>query len=234
MSRKWKLVITCEHASNAVSLKYRKKIPKQVLNSHRGIDFGAKAFAKELGRVFKLTPHLAKNSRLVVDLNRSLHNPAKLFSSYLKPLSARERDSILKLYYLPYRNKAETHIARLIKSGYRVFHLSVHSFTPVLNGKNRDNDIGLLFDPSRPSEKELALTWKKNLKALLPDLCVRFNYPYKGIADGFTTYMRKKFKNYEYSGIELEMNQKYFLTTTRDWPPLKRALIQSVKRTFKG
>ena len=40
-----------------------------------------------------------------------------------------------------------------------------------------------------------------------PELSVRFNYPYLGKADGFPTYLRKLFPD-NYSGIELEVNQK--------------------------
>ena len=42
----------------------------------------------------------------------------------------------------------------------------------------------------------------------LPKFKVRFNSPYLGKADGFTTYLRKKFPD-KYSGIELEVNQKF-------------------------
>jgi hypothetical protein len=37
---------------------------------------------------------------------------------------------------------------------------------------------------------------------------VRYNYPYLGKMDGFTTYLRKQFIS-NYIGIELEVNQKY-------------------------
>ena len=41
-----------------------------------------------------------------------------------------------------------------------------------------------------------------------PELKIRFNYPYLGKADGFTTYLRKIFPE-NYIGIELEVNQKF-------------------------
>ena len=37
---------------------------------------------------------------------------------------------------------------------------------------------------------------------------MRYNYPYLGKADGFTTYLRKQFQTH-YLGIEIEINQKY-------------------------
>ena len=45
------------------------------------------------------------------------------------------------------------------------------------------------------------------------NLVVRFNYPYKGISDGFTKYLRTRFTGKQYIGIELEVNQKFTCKT---------------------
>ncbi|MBO5532968.1 MAG: N-formylglutamate amidohydrolase [Fibrobacter sp.] len=91
-----------------------------------------------------------------------------------------------------------------------IIHLGIHSFTPELNGKVRNADIGILYDPSRPQECELAQVIKAEIKRLYPAMKVRFNYPYKGTSDGLTTTLRKKFGS-RYAGIEIEINQKFFL-----------------------
>jgi predicted N-formylglutamate amidohydrolase len=97
-------------------------------------------------------------------------------------------------------------ISKEIAHGEKVLHISVHTFTPVLNGKIRETDVGLLFDPSKALEKDFVRIWKFNLGRFSPALKVRFNYPYLGRADGFTTYLRKKYPR-NYMGIELEVNQ---------------------------
>ena len=87
-----------------------------------------------------------------------------------------------------------------------VLHLSMHSFTPILHGKIRDADIGLLYDPTR----ELECKFCKDLGSLLKretPFRVRYNYPYRGVADGFTTELRKSFSGKQYLGIEIEINQ---------------------------
>ena len=91
-----------------------------------------------------------------------------------------------------------------------IVHLGIHSFTPVLNGKVRNTDIGILYDPSRPQERAYAQVIKSEIKRLYPTMKVRFNYPYKGTTDGLTTTLRKKFGQ-RYVGIEIEINQKFFL-----------------------
>jgi predicted N-formylglutamate amidohydrolase len=60
-----------------------------------------------------------------------------------------------------------------------------------------------------------------------PQLKIRSNYPYLGNADGFTTYLRKRFQK-NYLGIELEINQK--LLKNEKFP---KALKIQIKRILK-
>ena len=88
----------------------------------------------------------------------------------------------------------------------KYFHLSVHSFTPVLEGTVRKLNIGLLYDPSRSREKAWCVEVKRNLKE--HGFRVRLNYPYRGTADGLITSFRKQFPKKRYMGVELEINQR--------------------------
>jgi predicted N-formylglutamate amidohydrolase len=230
MSKPVKLIITCEHASMFVPAKYKKLIPIKVLNTHRGIDFGAEEFAKKISTKYKSALHLAKATRLLVDLNRAPHNRQHLFSRPIKDLGPKESADILKNYYLPFRSAAEKEIRKALSQGFQVFHLSVHSFTPFLYGKTRETDIGILFDPVKEQERLYAKAWRANLKKQKSPFRVRFNYPYKGTSDGFTTYLRKKINSKNYIGIELEMNQKYPLKNKTHWKLLQEHLITSIPR----
>ncbi len=46
---------------------------------------------------------------------------------------------------------------KLISKGEKIIHISVHSFTPVLKNKIRNADIGILYNPKRSIEKNLAV-----------------------------------------------------------------------------
>ena len=201
-----KIILTCEHAGNQVPQKYSDlfKDDQQILETHRGFDPGAFDLFQHLSELsdFKYF-HLT--SRLLVELNRSIGHPM-LFSEFSKNLSSEEKRSILNEFYYPFRNSVEKTISNTIKKGEKLLHLSIHSFTPVLDGEIRNADVGLLFDPGRESEKEFCKILKRRLLAVSPNLRVRFNYPYLGKADGFTTYLRKKFP-VNYAGIEIEINQ---------------------------
>lgn len=203
-----KIVLTCEHAENKIPQKYSDlfKDDLEVLKTHRGFDPGAYDLFQHLSDLsdFEYAP---LTSRLLVEVNRSISHP-NLFSEFSKKLNATEKTAILGQYYFPYRNSVERTVSENIKKGERLLHLSIHSFTPVLQGEVRNTDIGLLYDPSRKAEKEFCKILKKQLLAVSPELIVRYNYPYLGKADGFTTYLRKKFP-LNYAGIEIEINQKY-------------------------
>jgi predicted N-formylglutamate amidohydrolase len=171
-------------------------------------------------------------SRLVIELNRSLHHKG-LFSRFSQALSEAEKTKLIQQDYLPYRNKVQQKIATLIQAGHTVLHLSVHSFTPELDGEKRNADIGLLYDPSRALEKPFCQIWKQVLNQLMPDWTVRLNYPYLGKADGFTTYLRKQFAEEKYLGIELETNQALWLhTSQRQQAQSRTALEKSLQQSL--
>ncbi len=203
-----KLVITCEHGGREIpkSYQYLFKEAGTVLDTHRGYDPGALDLYTHLARLSNFS-QACTISRLLIEVNRSLHHP-QLFSEFTAELPLAEKKKIIDNYYLPYRGKIEKQILNIISGGERVVHISVHSFTPVLNGDVRAADIGILYDPARIEEKEIAKDFKSVLLEQLPQTRVRFNYPYLGKADGFTTSLRNKFPK-NYSGIELEVNQKF-------------------------
>lgn len=230
---KTKLIITCEHASNAIPTKYEPLFSKNllVLKGHRGFDLGSNELFDNLVKVLK-PDHAAKGnfSRLLIELNRSLHHK-NLFSEFTKLLSKEEKANVIDTYFKPYRSDLESKIEGYLKNNFKVLHLSIHSFIPSLNGKERNAEIGILYDPKSETEKGFAKLWKGNFIDQFADYNVRFNYPYLGTADGFTTHLRKKFPVH-YAGLELEINNK--LINRFDWKIIQRELTKSTKMTLNS
>ncbi len=209
-----RLVLTCEHGGNDIPETYKKQFPNdEVLKTHRGYDIGALDVFQYLKPLSDVSFY-STTSRLLVELNRSLHHNM-LFSEFTKHLSKIEKDNIIKDYYFPYRIIVEDKIHDYLKQSEKVLHLSIHSFTPKFNGKIRNCDIGLLYDSQQKKEQEFCKHLKKLLLKDNPNLNVRFNYPYLGKADGFTTFLRKQFPK-NYIGIEIEVNQKFAANTIMD------------------
>jgi len=197
-----KLILTCEHASNKIPSEFSSLFTRSVLNSHRGLDIGSNFIYQFLRKKLSCYSQAAEYSRLLIELNRSLDHK-DLFSEFSANLDAKQKKHLIEKIYLPYQKKLIQQITA------PTLHLGIHSFTPVLNGKKRLTDIGLLYDPKRKKERAFCLAWKKWL-AQNSNYRVKLNYPYKGSSDGLTTILRKKFPK-NYLGIELEINQKLLM-----------------------
>lgn len=204
------LIITCEHAGNQVPDCYKDLFSnfKDVLESHRGYDPGALEIARFLAAECSAPLFVCEITRLLIEPNRSI-NSHELYSTYSQKLFETDHDTILRQYYFPHRNGVEEVISKASKP---VLHLSIHTFTPVLDGKARTVDLGILFDPDRKSETKFCKELLDRLEQNLPYLNIKFNEPYEGTDDGFTTYLRTKFNDSDYLGIEIEVNQKYIGT----------------------
>jgi predicted N-formylglutamate amidohydrolase len=229
------LVITCEHGGNRIPAPYRDLFHahEALLDSHRGYDPGALMMARALATALAAPVVASTVSRLLVDLNRSVGHPRLHFKATRKaPAETRQR--ILEHYYQPYRAQAERLVMQAIADRGRVIHLSSHTFTPELDGKLRDADIGLLYDPARPGEADLCERWKASVKACAPDLTVRRNYPYAGKGDGLTAWFRLRLPPGAYVGIELEVNQKHVVRGGRHWTGVRRVIIESLRSALRS
>jgi predicted N-formylglutamate amidohydrolase len=204
------VIVTAEHGGNDVPADYRALFRgrSKLLETHRGWDPGTLALAERLATDLGAPVVSATVTRLLVDLNRSPHNP-RAFSEITRPLPRAERVALLERFHRPHWDAVREQLARAIRGGRRVLHLAVHSFTPVLDGVTRKADIAVLYDPRRASEVELVDAWVPSLAAALPSHVVRRNDPYRGAGDGLPTAMRRELSPRSYVGIELEVNQRH-------------------------
>ncbi len=224
-----RLVLSCEHGGNQIPAEFRSlfKNATEALKSHRGYDPGALELARRFAKHFKVPLTFETRSRLLIELNRTIGHP-RVFSEFSRELFAEVQQRLIDEIYDPYRERVISEIQQQVIAG-PVVHVSVHSFTPVMNGKTRRTDIGLLFDPKRERESRFCSQWKAAIKQLRPDLAVYFNLPYRGTSDGFTTALRKQFPDQQYAGIELEVNQKFPLADGEDWKQLQKQLTYSLQ-----
>jgi len=221
-------IFTCEHGGNRVPARFRYlfKGQENILESHRGWDKGALKLARACARDCSAPLYYSEFSRLLVDLNRSPHH-REILSEYTRDVSNQMKQEILARYYYAYREQVENAIRAQVQKP--VIHISFHSFVPELNGVVRNGDIGLLYDPARKREQEFSLNLQALMKQNFPDLITRRNYPYLGIADGFTRYLRRRFPENKYLGIELEINQKNINFGHKTWEQILRGFGELFK-----
>lgn len=207
------VVVTAEHASLKIPDRYSGLgLSAEQQESHIAWDEGSRALSREIARQLSAPLVEGAVSRLVIDLNRSLHHrrviPAVAFGVRVpgnEELPAEERARRIALYYEPFRSTTLTEISRGVKSTGRCVHVSVHTFTPRLNGVVRPLDVAVLYDPGRKREARLGKRLAARFAAA--GFRVRRNFPFRGVADGHTTWLRKKFSDKAYAGIEIEVNQ---------------------------
>lgn len=205
------LLVTCEHASNSIPERFSGSFAGAgaALQSHRGWDPGAHEQARFLARYLNAPLITGSVSRLLVELNRSPGHE-QLWSEFSTTLPDSEKAAIIDKYYLPYRKDVAWAVEKALAASGTCIHLSVHSFTPVWDGRRRLTDVGLLFDPSRVLEAAFCLRWRNLLQQQIPGIRIDDNMPYLGTDDGLTTTLRGAYTDSRYLGIELEVNQRFF------------------------
>jgi predicted N-formylglutamate amidohydrolase len=226
-------VISCEHAVKDVPQDFRGLFEghEAQLDSHRGYDAGALDLAGFLAGAYNAPCIAGRISRLLVDHNRSPHNPS-LWSEFSRNLDAAEKSRLLESYYRPFRESVHSLIKAQIAAGRCLLHLSVHSFTPVFMGRERRTDVGILYDPARVDEKAFGKLWQRQLKCSRPDLRVHLNRPYRGRNDCHQSAYRSQYAPGQYLAIELEVNQR-LLDPLRNWQGIKESLGSSLQGVLK-
>ena len=226
------LVLTCEHAGNRIPREYTRLFAgaSAVLASHRGWDPGALPLGRLMATRLRLPLLSTSWSRLLVEANRSAHLK-KVWSRFTADLPVSERERILARYWRPHRQQVEKAIRTAISTHGNVVHVAVHSFTPELDGEVRNADVAFLYDSKRRPEVDLARRWGERLRATVPGLRVRNNYPYRGDTDGLPTAMRKQHGPKHYRGYELEVNQA--LLAGKNWRRVGEALAATLAEVLR-
>lgn len=221
------VVVSCEHAGRSIpnGLEGILRPVLQAVAAHRVWDPGAKDIAHAIAGSFGVEVHCGVFTRLAIDLNRSLHHRA-LHAAAVVALPREDKQALVKGIYEPFRDSVRRDVDAATAQDGNVVHLSIHTFTPrVEGGAERNCDVAILYDPSRAVEVAIAKRWRLAFEQKMPDLRFRFNYPYRGVADGHVTALRKVYPKDRYAGLELEVNQR--LVETPAFGQVCQALAKS-------
>jgi predicted N-formylglutamate amidohydrolase len=178
------IVLVCDHAS----CRFPESLDHLGLDPfarrcHLAVDIGAGPLTERLAESLGVTAVLAQYSRLVVDCNRQLLDPSAflvfgdgIFIPGNSNLQQADRDARSEAIYWPYHRAVSNQINRLRSIAGPPFFVSIHSFTPVLNGVARPWEMGVLWD----TDKESAQIMLEELRA--GGYEVGDNEPYTGRA----------------------------------------------------
>ena len=184
------LIFVADHASNKVPLALNNLgLPQAELDRHIGIDIGSAWIAAYLTARFDALAVCAGFSRLVIDLNRQPTAPSSIpdisDGTYVpgnKDLTSAYRQARVDEIFWPYHAAIETAMTAVEKRGQTAILISLHSFTPVINGHKRPWDIGFLYDQDARLSQHMITTMQQD-----GDIFVGENQPYSGKdPQGFT------------------------------------------------
>ncbi len=176
-------LLICDHASGAVPAALGDLgLAEDLLRDHIAWDIGAGAVTRRLAARLDAPALLAGYSRLVVDCNRQPGDPESIPEASdgvaipgNRGLSERERAERVETFFRPYHDAVTTALARLWRKGTAPALISVHSFTPFVDGEERPWDVGVLWN----RDARLAVPLIERLGAD-GNLCVGDNKPYSG------------------------------------------------------
>lgn len=175
-------VLLCDHASPRVPAALAGLgLSQAELLDHIGWDPGAADLARRLSTLLDAPLCLSGYSRLCIDCNRPPRVPASILgssagivipgNSQLSPEEAAARQEAL---FWPYHRAIAGLLDRRRDAGRQTVLLSIHSFTPCLQGQERPWHVGFMYGVDR----RLAELFLEAF-AQYPSLCVGDNLPYQ-------------------------------------------------------
>lgn len=203
------VLLVCDHASNrfprslgTMGLDYLDRV------SHIALDIGANAVAEMLADNLGSTAVFCQYSRLIVDCNRKLIDDSAFVECSdgveipgNNDLQRNEKERRASEIYWPYHYAIKDQIIRLKKQGIDPLVISIHSFTPVINGKDREWEIGVLWDKD-PLTADIFLTRLVEAGYVVGD-----NKPYSGRdPEDFTIDFHAESAGLPHVGIEISQN----------------------------
>lgn len=208
-------IFSCEHASNQLppDVQFSKE-DFHFLQTHWGWDIGAQKVVEHLAKSTQCAAIFGTVSRLWVDLNRSIDRKDLVRThtelhelSFNKNISSESEHKRLEDWYHPFHKAYDELVEKKLRLASPIL-ISIHSFTPVWNGKVRTMDIGVLFDQYESLGIKLAQALKNE------ELFVECNEPYTG-RGGLMYSVEDKGIRHGCKHLELEINQALICTPER-------------------
>lgn len=226
------LVLVADHACRALPEEYGDLgLPAGEFDRHIAYDIGVEAVTRELAALTGAPAVLATFSRLLIDPNRGEDDPTLIRQLYdgtvvpgNYPMSAEERERRLDLFYRPYHDAVAAMVASVAEASRQApFILSVHSFTPVMQGRARPWHVGILWDMDDRAVRPL-------IEALAADplLTVGDNEPYDGALRGDTMFRHAIANGFAHALVEIRQDLVADDASARDWARRLAPIVDAI------
>lgn len=227
------LLLLCDHADNFIprSLDALGMTPEQ-LERHIAYDIGIAPVTRQLAEALDAPAVFSHFSRLIVDPNRQLDDPTlipKISDGTVVPgnreLDAAAVEARLETFHRPYHVTVTRQLDAMQAEGRTPVLVSMHSFTPVMRGRERPWEIGIL--------------WNTDTRLPLPMIeacrrrgyCVGDNEPYSGRdGHGYTQHVHGDGRGLANALVELRQD---LIDTRRGQETWAREMIAALRHVLR-
>ena len=197
------MLCVADHASNFVPDEIELGIDPALLDKHVALDIGVEGLADRLSRRHQIPAHIARISRLVVDLHRSEDDPSVIPTESDGHLIAgnigADVEARLDRYHRPYHDA----LGQFIQTVRPRLLVALHSFTPTLESKSEDRpwEVGLLYNNDDSAARHAIRLFSEQ------GLTVGDNQPYSGKQLNATMDRHAEANGIPYLTIEVRQDQ---------------------------
>lgn len=226
------LVLVSDHAFNLLPDEYGDLgLPAPEFNRHIAYDIGVEMVTRKLAELTNAPAIMARFSRLLIDPNRGEDDPTLIRQLYdgtvipaNYPLSEAEKNKRIEQFFAPYHDAVGSVIASVAKAtGAAPLVISVHSFTPFMQGRERPWHVGILWDKdSRAVEPLLVALGAK------PGMVVGDNEPYDGALRGDTMFKHCTVNGYAHALIEIRQDLIVAEDGANEWAALLAPILEEI------
>ena len=230
--RKRGIVLLADHAKRDLPDEYGDLgLPPAEFQRHIAYDIGVEQLTRRLAALLGVPAIMANFSRLLIDPNRGEDDPTLIRQLYdgtvvpgNYPMAPEEREKRLEKYYRPYHDAVGAMVASVAReTGKAPFLLSVHSFTPVMQGRTRPWHVGLLWDRDDRAVRPLIELLAQDRTLIIGD-----NEPYDGALRGDTMFRHAIVNGYAHALIEIRQDLIADEATADDWAARLAPIVDAI------
>ncbi|MBX3566615.1 MAG: N-formylglutamate amidohydrolase [Rhizobiaceae bacterium] len=228
------VVLVADHARRDLPEEYGDLgLPPAEFGRHIAYDIGVEAVTRSLARRLGVPAVMAAYSRLLIDPNRGEDDPTLIRQLYdgtvvpaNYPMPEAERERRLDMFYRPYHDAVSAAVASVAhESGGPPLIVSIHSFTPVMQGRPRPWHAGILWDLDDRAARPLI-----ELLGRDRDLVVGDNEPYDGALRGDTMYRHAIVNGFAHALIEIRQDLIADEAGAEAWAERLAPIVDAVNR----
>ncbi|MEZ5810050.1 MAG: N-formylglutamate amidohydrolase [Rhizobiaceae bacterium] len=204
------MLLLADHARNALPPEYGTLgLAQSEFERHIAYDIGVEAVTRGIAARLGVPAVLCGFSRLLIDPNRGEDDPTLIRQLYdgaviagNYPLDPLERERRLDGWYRPYHREVAGAVDKVARaSGLAPLLISIHSFTPTMQGVARPWHVSLLWDIDDRAMRPLYEALTRDGEFVVGD-----NEPYDGALKGDTMYRHAMHDGYPHVLIEIRQD----------------------------